>query len=62
MFSFLLQQIEFIEKERSESVTDQAAFMLKLWVDGEGDEANKESLIYTLEGLKMPEAAQGIFT
>ena len=36
--------------------------MLQLWVDAEGDEANKESLLYTLEGLKMQDAAQGVFT
>lgn len=56
------QQIEFIEKEKSEGVAQQAAFMLKLWVDAEADEANKESLLYILEGLKMQEAAQGVFT
>lgn len=36
--------------------------MFKLWVEGEGDEANKESLLYTLEGLEMQEVAQGVFT
>lgn len=55
-------QIEFIEKERSESVTEQVAFLFKLWVDTEGEEANKEALLYILEGLKIQEVAQGVFT
>ena len=59
---FLLQQIEYIEKTMSDGVAQQAAYMLKLWVEGEGDESNKESLLYTLEGLKMQDAAQGVFT
>lgn len=59
---FQTDEIEFIEKDKSESITEQAAFMFKLWVDGEGDEANKESLLYTLEGLEMQEVGQGVFT
>ncbi|KAK8399992.1 hypothetical protein O3P69_002993 [Scylla paramamosain] len=59
---FEADEIEYIEKTMSDGVAQQAAYMLKLWVEGEGDEANKESLLYTLEGLKMQDAAQGVFT
>ncbi|XP_069952877.1 THO complex subunit 1 isoform X2 [Cherax quadricarinatus] len=58
-------EIEFIEKEKASkegSVESQVAYMLKLWVENEGDEANKESLLYTLGGMKMAAIADGIFT
>lgn len=58
-------QIEFIEKEKSDkkgSVESQVLYMFKLWVENEGEEANKDSLLYTLGGLKMTSVADGVFT
>ncbi|XP_071543849.1 THO complex subunit 1 isoform X3 [Panulirus ornatus] len=62
---FKNDEIDFIEKDKAEkedSVESQVAFLLKLWVENEGDEANKEYLLYTLGGLKMTAAADGVFT
>ncbi|XP_042229882.1 THO complex subunit 1-like isoform X2 [Homarus americanus] len=62
---FANDEIEFIEKDKAEkegSVENQVAFMLKLWVENDGDEANKECLLYTLEGLGMTAIADGVFT
>ncbi|KAG0719412.1 THO complex subunit 1 [Chionoecetes opilio] len=58
---FEADEVEFIEKEKSGGVAEQVAFMFGLWVDTEKEEANKESLLYTLEGLKMQDIAEGVF-
>lgn len=54
-------QIEYIESNEPNDEA-RAVYMLKLWVEAEGDEANQESLIYTLEGLKMAQVANGVFS
>lgn len=62
---FVDDEIEFIEKDKAAkagSVESQAAFMLKLWVENEGDEANKDSLLYTLGGMKLTAIADDVFT
>lgn len=62
---FQSDEIEYIESEKSKdngTVADQAALMLQIWVENEGEEASKENLLYTLGGLKMTEIADGVFT
>lgn len=54
-------QIEYIETNEPNDEA-RAIYMLKLWVEAEGDEANQESLIYTLDGLKMKQVANGVFS
>lgn len=54
-------QIEYIESNEPNDEA-RAVYMLKLWVEAEGDEANQESLVYTLEGLKMAQVANGVFS
>lgn len=36
--------------------------MFERWVENEGDEANKEALIYTLEGLKMHSVVKKVYS
>ncbi|KAK3886475.1 hypothetical protein Pcinc_009346 [Petrolisthes cinctipes] len=54
-------EIEYIESQEPNDEA-RAAYVLKLWVGAEGDDANQENLIYTLEGLKMAQVANGVFT
>lgn len=57
-------EVEYMESEKGKkgSTESPAAFMFHLWVANEGEEANKDSLLYTLGGLKMTEIADGVFT
>lgn len=45
----------------AEKKDDAAEYMLQIWVENEGEEANRESLMYTLEGLSMEQVAEGVF-
>jgi len=51
-------ELEFFYAEKKE---DAAQYMLQIWVENEAEEANKDSLLYTLEGLKMEHIAEGVF-
>ena len=54
-------QVEYILQQKSNNVQQCIEHFLQLWVENEGDEANKDTIVYTLEGLKMPEVVQGVF-
>lgn len=51
-------ELDFFYVEKKE---DAAEYMLQIWVENEAEEANKETLLYTLEGLKMEKIAEGVF-
>uniref|UniRef100_A0A6A7FRD8 THO complex subunit 1-like n=1 Tax=Hirondellea gigas TaxID=1518452 RepID=A0A6A7FRD8_9CRUS len=54
-------EVDYILEQKTGNVQQCIAHFLKLWVENEGDEANQDSITYILEGLKMPEAATGVF-
>ncbi|XP_064117080.1 THO complex subunit 1-like [Macrobrachium nipponense] len=57
-------EIEYMETEKGKKGSPEGAavYMFHLWVENEGEEANKDNLLYTLGGLKMTEIAEGVFT
>ncbi|XP_076038160.1 THO complex 1-like protein Hpr1 [Oratosquilla oratoria] len=58
--SFAPDEILYMSEKPTEE--EQAAFLLQLWVENEREDANKEELLYKLEGLKMAHVAEGVFT
>lgn len=59
-FLFCIFQLIFFESE-SKNLACAVEIMFDRWVENERDEANKENLIYTLEGLKMDSIIQKVF-
>lgn len=53
--------MDYILEQKGGDVKDCISHFLQLWVENEGDEANKDTIIYTLEGLKMPEISSIVF-
>lgn len=54
-------QVDYILEQKGGNVKDCLTHFLQLWVENEGDEGNRDTIVYTLEGLKMPEVANGVF-
>ena len=48
-------------QQKGGSVQECIAHFLQLWVENEGDEGNKDNIVYILGGLSMPEVANGVF-
>ncbi|KAF2352225.1 Death domain, partial [Trinorchestia longiramus] len=54
-------EVDYILEQKKGKVQDAALHFLQLWVENEGEEANKETIVYTLGGLKMQEIAESAF-
>jgi len=58
---FAEDEVDYIMTQKGNAATAVLTHFLQLWVENEGEEANKETILYTLGGLKCAEAANGVF-
>jgi len=58
---FAEDEVDYIMTQKGNAATAVLTHFLQLWVENEGEEANKEAILYTLGGLKCAEAANGVF-
>ncbi|KAA0196762.1 hypothetical protein HAZT_HAZT010388 [Hyalella azteca] len=54
-------EVQYIFDKKKSKVQDTVLHFLQLWVENEAEEANKETIVYTLGGLKMQDVAESVF-